>query len=801
MQKTLKQLTCAAFAVGALASCNEYVDYTEGSITSSDAAAKEFLAEKLPEYTNAFENQFGPMDPTQDWGMDEEIGVIGAFSSPRTRAGVVDVNRNMWTKFSSGNKHLVDFPEYNKKPTRQVEIPDYDEDALGHDIQIPGWPHLNGLYYSTNGNAVNGSYRGDEIGSQWNPAGDVTPYEIQYVSNWFRTHRNPKTNVNLHLSDFFIQNVSCDYDQMEYKTTGYDLYKEGWPMTGNNGANIKDWHEVGGLTNKDGGPYATNLSENISYDLDNLGFKDMDDEWTHVNNFNRGNSNFSPEDNSSNPNREIKLIKSSGTEGFRCHPSWCTETEWIESWVLVRLTWVETVKDTKSPYPVGTEIPREGYYLAFDFHGEKQGQGGNQVVNQDGYYSNWIVKITPAYFTPTGNSRRIFCEDLGGSFDFDFNDAVVDVAFEQNGSEYIPIISVQAAGGTMPIYVEKHGDERYELHKMLDADVTTPVNVDNTKSHVPAIYRGNAVSSTNAGQISICVDNTNNSVHYQIAGTEPDEEGDERSEIKVGGSGVNLNGSDYKDKTKIAPRAFSAPTSVKWMKELKNIELAYEDFPKWVGDKTYKNSVGAKWYEVAKDAANLLYTSTFIPEKDNPTGGGGYDEDINWTPLTPDPAVAEIVAEVKADSWLRINAYTGIDAIKTKLNGMDDNDRVTFVYVLSSNTMYSSTGVSKLQGIMVPADIDNESRLWYNETNFTLDKLNPVNNATLVEGNHEFSEDGDENTYTLQFSFSKADMINSTHTDSDNPYHDYVLLYLKVGDYAVGTGNHDVNIRKIFVHY
>ena len=39
------------------------------------------------------------------------------------------------------------------------------------------------------------------------------------------------------------------------------------------------------------------------------------------------------------------------------------------------------------------------------------------------------------------------CEDLGGSFDTDFNDIVYDVKYENP----VCTITIQAAGGTMPI--------------------------------------------------------------------------------------------------------------------------------------------------------------------------------------------------------------------------------------------------------------------------------------------------------------------------------------------------------------
>lgn len=56
----------------------------------------------------------------------------------------------------------------------------------------------------------------------------------------------------------------------------------------------------------------------------------------------------------------------------------------------------------------------------------------------DGYYSNWIIKISPATLAPDPTPdpvppykvTRVMCEDLGNSHDFDFNDVVFDVKLE-----------------------------------------------------------------------------------------------------------------------------------------------------------------------------------------------------------------------------------------------------------------------------------------------------------------------------------------------------------------------------------
>lgn len=787
-------LAASALALSsAFVGCSDYSEFTEGQFNN---------LKNQKEYDEAFVEKFGQIDPNQDWGMNEEIGYIEAFSPLATRAGRVEVNRNEWTKYGSQREET--FPTYNNAPKETVRVPNYDTDALAHDIQIPGWPHLNGLYYWANGNTLGGAYKGSQIRSQMIPAGDITPYEIQYVSNWFRTHKitNPEDyRLNLHLSDFFIQNVSCDFDQVEYSTEDITEYKSGWESTGKNGKNISTKDEaikstVGAVT---GGPYVVNLSENISYDLDNLGFMDMEGAWTHVNNFNRGNSNFSPEDNQNNPNREIKYIKSAGTEDFRCHPSWCTETDWIYSWVLVRLTWVETVKDENSPYPVGTKIPREGYYLAFDFHGEKQGQGGNQVVNQDGYYSNWIIKITPGNFNPAGKARRVFCEDLGGSLDFDFNDAVFDVAFEKIGNQFQPIISVQAAGGTMPIYVEK-SDSKYELHTLLDAQTTEPVNVDDNNTHLPAIYRGTAIESTQPGQISITVNNTKNKQTYTINGSNADDYSDERNN--------ELNYTDYKNKTKIAPRAFSTPTSVRWMQELKGIDGSYPNFIDWVKNKNWIGGPesNSHWYDLAQNKHNLFnYSITVDDNTPTSDGASSYDDGLDWTILHPDPDASSTVSAVNADSYMKLNEYTGSDAIVKKLDTMEDDDRVTFVVILSSSNLYVQNG-TPLKGVLVPADISSTSgNLISNGHEFTPSTVfNNQNYTTFVNAayvpnvaqNHSITG----NAYTLQFSFAKSDIMRKG--DGQSGYHDYLILYLKVGDQKVAVGaNHGVSIAEWFVHY
>lgn len=800
-----RTLAIAATATaGILTSCTDYSEFTEAELKHQ---------EDLKSYTEMFEAMFGKMDPNHDWGMNTPMEPL-ALGGPGTRAGDVNTNRNQWTQFTDDatKKREVEFPNYGTgAPT--VKVPIYkanDVNVIGHDIQIPGFPHLNGLYYTATGNTQSASMTGDEIQSQAIPAGDITPYEIQYVSNWFRTHPNPES-ISLHLTDFFIQNVSCDFDQVEYDRTGkYGLYQTGWESTGKNGRNIES---VTDATNhlvapggKYTGPYVENLVEKISYDLDYLGFEDHQHNWTHVNNFNRGNSNFSPEDNASNPNREIKYVKSAGTENFTARSSWSTSNNTASKWVLVHLKWNETVKDPKSPYSVEkcgheTIIPREGYYLAFDFAGEKEGQNGSkQIVHPDGYYSNWIVKITPAHFNPTGRAMRVMVEDLGGALDYDFNDVVFDVGYEGYEGNYTAVIAVQATGATMPIQIMNETDDFYEVHNLLGKNEMKQINVDDTKfeTHAPAIFRYGPFDDNVAANIKLWVKNTREGGHVYPVFDDDSEDADDNRH--------NLDGSTYKTKN-IAPRAFAVPnTNVKWMKEYNCIDNGYDHFVDWVGDKTWMKTditPNVPWYNlIASGGANLLYTAR-TTAYDGPTNtGGSSDANIVWTPIIPDVAddAASVAMSVKADSYMRLEGYTGDDPIATTLRPKSDDSRVTFTVIVSSNTQLGDD----LKAVILPADKNtgddaSTKPLVYKGAAFALSSVERFNTAAYVPNPPK--NFGDSYVYTLQFSFSKADLIKSGTT-----FHDWLFFYLKVGNSNIGTNenlgaNHGVTVREWYVHY
>lgn len=192
------------------------------------------------------------------------------------------------------------------------------------------------------------------------------------------------------------------------------------------------------------------------------------------------------------------------------------------------------------------EVPGYGYFVGFDFCAT--GANPNQQVERDGIYTDGIVKIVPAVYK---NAHRVMCEDLGTTDDFDFNDVVFDVAFLR---EYWPvngtfaIITLQAAGGTMPLFIDGK-----EVHELFGVQTSDMINTGHGRSKAPVMWR-EQVTSTDPNDIVI-------TVNGEKAGT------------------YTLTS----EKGKV-PYKICVPASVAWTDEKENIEAKYPKFPEWVKD-------------------------------------------------------------------------------------------------------------------------------------------------------------------------------------------------------------------------
>lgn len=563
MRTSFSKLSLLALPLAALTACQDYEPFSEAEVAKA-AAVREF--------TNNFEQRYGKIDPNHDWGFHS----LEPYTSESATRANVDVNLNQWA-----DKYEM----------------------------VPGYPFINEKYrmqQGTNKPVVEYADESTIPSSGYIPAGDVTDYEISWVSEWFRTYCDTDdefiaAKVSLNISEFFIQNVSKDHDQVSYpngenKNTISDIHENYQDRNSDYGMDFLVCQEAGSTADR--------------YDINNG--------WTDINNFNSGSSNFNPSPVASNDSyewREIKLVTSGGTSNFACKVSDIDgDDKYVYDWVLVHLNWEETIDNIV--------YKRDGYYLAFDYSAHMT---NGFEYPRDHYYSNWIVKITPAYYKPTPHTTRIMCEDLGNTYDFDFNDVVFDVAYEKNSDNSIDaVVTLQAAGGTMPIYVGTNS-AGMEAHKLLgNKPSTTPINVSSVTSN-PTTYRIKNVSTTNPDDITIYVNNTRDNQTYQIAsanrgnlaqhdGSNGYNDGDK---LNVGANGASM-----------APQKFAVPSSVRWMKETEQIETAYPYFENWVQDAAFLND-GKEWYHNANmDPNGKIWNVGAGFNGEDYSGGGSGSGDV-----------------------------------------------------------------------------------------------------------------------------------------------------------------------------
>lgn len=551
MKSSNQNIWGALYIVAALllaASCSDYnPDMSEGNLTKEEY-------EKVMEFTQNFKLRYGDIAPDNDWGFGE-LEVKGSRGVKGTR-GMLP-NKNLWFDKNTGKS---------------------TDGAV-----IPGMPSaIDGRYILKNSGSgkevqMYDTYTSYDVNNQI-PAGDVTDEEIIYVSNWFRTHPNP-TSQAVNLRDFYVQNVSWDYDRQEYPN-GEKVTHVKW-LDGNNSQQQRE----------------------LKYRMDHLlcvSYSNSDNnDGNHIYNMNNGNTNMADANktyndiSAANSTECGQLFEYRTMERYQCvdgepnvtsfkaHNS--DDNRYLTNYVLVHLDFIGP-KSGKH---------YSGDYLAFDYSFDGNSVGASAANKKpDGYYSNWILKISPAYPTTTPDpehtteTKRVMCEDLGNTYDFDFNDLVFDVYYTYQGTEanktnITAHITLQAVGGTLPIYIGTDtADPTKELHyRMLGQASSSPINVaaSNGVTHSPVSFTMPA-TSTDPNDIIICV------------GTSGNEATDKITILPVSGRGSSL-----------APQKICVPASTKWLKESMQIEQGYPRFDEWVKGRIQEYEV---WFTINP---NYLY--------------------------------------------------------------------------------------------------------------------------------------------------------------------------------------------------
>lgn len=353
----------------------------------------------------------------------------------------------------------------------------------------------------------------------------LTDAQKDVVRKWFQTHPNPQ-GLKVNWSDFFVEQVYKGGTNTEgsHSLEIYNTLKDGVETQNKvTGSNHMDWLACGSD--------ATPSSE-------------------HINNFNGGNG-------------DIMYMKDYNTTCFGFHDSYgdnhFENTYYYDSYVLIP----------------GDQIDKSVagmYFVGFDYKTAKF-DNGEIRVNPDGYYSDWIVRVAPGLSAP-GKAKRVMVEDIIDSnlasvtsSDWDFNDAVFDVRFENVNNQNYAVITLHAAGGTKYLTIGGQGTNGKEVHEALCVDQSTMVNTvkDQGVTRPVAIFRiPVAANVNNANDIPVYV-------------------GSQILEAKQGK----------------ATQKFCVPTDVRWMQERQQVRKTYNEFKDYV-----EKAVPEEWYKTVKGDKN-----------------------------------------------------------------------------------------------------------------------------------------------------------------------------------------------------
>ncbi len=463
-----------------------------------------------------------------------------------------------------------------------------------------------------------GVYANDAAPWGW-VAGDITQYERAYVYWWFSTHRNPES-LHVNWSDYFIQSV---WGQPEHSA----LYADGSNFL------ITDDYGI----------------DHVLTDETNAGVGD----WAHIYNFNAAGGS----------KEQVQRMENSATVDFSYNVS--NSSQYLQNWTL--------------------QCINGNYYLAFDYQSHKCSSpatcaGEGDCVNLDGYYNDWILKLTPGFQKEDAHTRRVMCEDLGNTFDWDFNDVVFDVTFlnaDYSNGRATAKITLQAAGGTIPVRVGVN-DEAHEVHRLFNVATNVPVNVNAAggvkRAAVIFQYEFQAKKNSynnyefNAVDVPIYV---------------PSRTGADAS--LIGNTGANFF--ELTAEAGKAPQKFGCPNSTKWTQEFKKITEAYGEFESWVRN----GAIGDSWTQTVSDAS-LLYV-----DPSSTSQAASSIPNINWPLGTIEPWKQIWLNRNDSKYWNgsseASNAYSVFTTTEGRKNGMSFSSQAPYIFYKSTDNpnVYAST--------------------------------------------------------------------------------------------------------------
>ena len=557
------------------------------SVSFAACGVDEDAAKSVPvqeTYTRDFIKAFGTINPNQDWNVVEQKSVTINTSSP------VDVL--IYEKQGGEYKLAADYKAVSGSKTITFDGMEGDDTPFIVSLDGNMVPASNGETVEYNGKAASGVKRSSQIPDEyksWISKSSVTT-QIK-LNNKDKTFKALEEDTIDHIEPAVVD-LTDSYVEVLTAGQGKTYYPMYW-----NSPNV---HEVGLYY------YDSNSSDRILVPM----FKDH--EGGDIYYTAKDLTEFYPNEAGQNESTQFTNTNQGSKKKWKA--------DYYEGYTFKSYGY--TVKPTKSII-CGVYVKMENgnvYYSDSELNGGKNYFANKTVTNGNTYTYlcfddpsdnggegdkdyNDLILYTPSKLTPVVRkdiSCLVACEDLGGTFDYDFNDIVFRV-YHVAGNDYLTIVPV-AAGGTLKatlLYNGKEVSDEWHSHFGDGHEYTDMINTGRITENKIYPIRLNGVP-TDFSMTEFTADTNADNGKFSIRVERAD------------GKKVTVTGPSKGE----APQMLVLPFDWKWPTELTSILTTYPNFGEWGAN--YTNS---DWVKTITDGTYIdmgedVFTATKIKTVD-----------------------------------------------------------------------------------------------------------------------------------------------------------------------------------------
>lgn len=268
-----------------------------------------------------------------------------------------------------------------------------------------------------------------------------------------------------------------------------------------------------------------------------------------------------------------------------------------------RIRWYSSASYNADKVSAAATFTYDGVtYCSFEDapHNTHNGSGNGNCSCGYGHYdrdfNDIVLTITPRPIESTYRAikYRVMCEDLGGTFDWDFNDVVYDVIYEEGkdrNTKATLSITIQAIGGTLPIRMY-YGTtpvvpNDQELHEFVSGqqanedELYRPINVAPDQFHSQSGGQESVVSS----QIVQAQAKPVPLINFDQQKVDNIDIRDYAKDIVFYVSQANGTVTDVafpQEQAGSTPQCFMTSVGTEWAAEMQKITNKYPQFASWV---------------------------------------------------------------------------------------------------------------------------------------------------------------------------------------------------------------------------